>query len=265
MRAMRRWPLHVNSQPTRWRRSPNRRNRNPMFRIILFLVLIALGGRRRGLGRRSARRCRDCHGAAGALRPPLPVFVLVLGLTVVAAVIAVVDPARRCGARRSGCGAAAVNGVRPAGGMPSRKGLLGDRPRRFHRRAASRRQRAQALTAARSAGAAAACAVARQLDGDREGAQRASAPWPSASDTRLLGLRGLFIEAQRSRRSRRRRDGRRGSAEIVAVVVMGVACGARLLLRAGRLGRRAENPRQQSIGSGLIDHRRPIAGSAACC
>src|ERR1700724_4710183 len=42
MRATRRWRRRVNSRPRPWRRSPNRRLRNPMIRIILFLVLIAL-------------------------------------------------------------------------------------------------------------------------------------------------------------------------------------------------------------------------------
>src|SRR5260370_13057854 len=42
MRATRRWRHRVNSRPRPWRRSPNRRLRNPMIRIILFLVLIAL-------------------------------------------------------------------------------------------------------------------------------------------------------------------------------------------------------------------------------
>jgi HemY protein len=37
-----------------------------------------------------------------------------------------------------------------------------------------------------------------QLDGDREGAQRAFRAMAERKDTRLLGLRGLFIEAQRA-------------------------------------------------------------------
>lgn len=37
-----------------------------------------------------------------------------------------------------------------------------------------------------------------QLDGDREGAQRAFRAMAEREDTRLLGLRGLFIEAQRN-------------------------------------------------------------------
>ena len=41
-------------------------------------------------------------------------------------------------------------------------------------------------------------AQAAQLDGDREGAQRAFRAMAEREDTRLLGLRGLFIEAQRA-------------------------------------------------------------------
>lgn len=41
-------------------------------------------------------------------------------------------------------------------------------------------------------------AQAAQLDGDREGAQRVFREMAEREDTRLLGLRGLFVEAQRS-------------------------------------------------------------------
>src|SRR5437660_9256938 len=41
-------------------------------------------------------------------------------------------------------------------------------------------------------------AQSAQLDGDREGAQRALRAMAEREDTRLLGLRGLFIEAQRA-------------------------------------------------------------------
>src|SRR5260370_36396784 len=42
MRATRPSPHRENLRPTPWRRSPNRRHRTPMYRIILFLLLIAL-------------------------------------------------------------------------------------------------------------------------------------------------------------------------------------------------------------------------------
>ena len=41
-------------------------------------------------------------------------------------------------------------------------------------------------------------AQSAQLDGDREGAQRAFRAMAERKDTRLLGLRGLFVEAQRA-------------------------------------------------------------------
>src|SRR5919198_3934694 len=41
-------------------------------------------------------------------------------------------------------------------------------------------------------------AQAAQLSGDREGAQKAFLAMTGRADTRLLGLRGLFIEAQRN-------------------------------------------------------------------
>src|SRR5205807_10589357 len=41
-------------------------------------------------------------------------------------------------------------------------------------------------------------AQSAQLDGDREGAQRAFRAMAEREDTRLLGLRGLFVEAQRA-------------------------------------------------------------------
>ena len=41
-------------------------------------------------------------------------------------------------------------------------------------------------------------AQSAQLDGDRDGAQRAFRAMAEREDTRLLGLRGLFIEAQRA-------------------------------------------------------------------
>src|SRR5258708_28069150 len=42
MRATRHSPHRENLRPTPWRRSPNRRHRTLMYRIILFLLLIAL-------------------------------------------------------------------------------------------------------------------------------------------------------------------------------------------------------------------------------
>ncbi|GKQ53950.1 heme biosynthesis protein HemY [Bradyrhizobium sp. Ce-3] len=62
--------------------------------------------------------------------------------------------------------------------------------------------RAHAETARRHAGgdplALLLHAQSAQLDGDRDGAQRAFRAMAERADTRLLGLRGLFIEAQRA-------------------------------------------------------------------
>ena len=65
-------------------------------------------------------------------------------------------------------------------------------------------------------------------------------------DTRLLGLRGLFIEAQRADDAVAAVLIAEEALKLVAGLDLGLACGARLPLRAGRLGRRAENPRQRS-------------------
>ena len=65
-------------------------------------------------------------------------------------------------------------------------------------------------------------------------------------DTRLLGLRGLFIEAQRADDPVCRRDDRGRGAEACARLDLGLACGARIPLRQGRLERRAGDPREQS-------------------
>ena len=51
-------------------------------------------------------------------------------------------------------------------------------------------------------------AQSAQLDGDRDGAQRAFRAMAEREDTRLLGLRGLFIEAQRADDPVCRRDDR---------------------------------------------------------
>ncbi len=91
-------------------------------------------------------------------------------------------------------------------------------------------------------------AQSAQLDGDRDGAQRAFRAMAERADTRLLGLRGLFIEAQRA------------DDPVAAVMIaeealkmspsssLGLACGAGLLLRQGRLGRRVVDHRQQPVG-----------------
>src|SRR3954453_22515624 len=87
MRAMRRSPRPVNLQLMRWRRSPNRGNRHSMYRIILFLVLIALAAA-------GAAWVADQTGevtlslSGWRIVTSVPVFALALGVTIVAAMLA---------------------------------------------------------------------------------------------------------------------------------------------------------------------------------
>src|SRR5471030_2386834 len=95
MRVTQHSPPPVNSRPTPWPRSPNRLsrvsnrfpNRTSMYRVILFLVLIALAGA-------GAAWVADQPGEVllkwdgGQAHPSLPVFALLLGIVVVAAILA---------------------------------------------------------------------------------------------------------------------------------------------------------------------------------
>jgi HemY protein len=165
-----------------------------MFRIILFLVLIALAAAGAAW---VADQPGDVVISWGVWRasPSVPVFVLVLGLTIVAVVFA----------------------------WSLLRGLWGA-PKRIRRRRHEKRQARgrQAIThgllaigqgdghaARRHADIAKRLttddplalllhAQSAQLDGDRAGAHRAFQAMAERGDTRLLGLRGLFIEAQRS-------------------------------------------------------------------
>jgi HemY protein len=165
-----------------------------MYRIILFLVLIALAGA-------GAAWVADQPGdfvlTWGGLRVvrTLPEFVLTLGIVIVAAV-------------------AAWSILRALWRMPEKI----RRGRRERRQARGRHAITQGLLAIGHGDASAARAhaeVARrhaahdplalllhaqsaQLDGDREGARSAFHAMAEREDTRLLGLRGLFIEAQRA-------------------------------------------------------------------
>ena len=165
-----------------------------MVRIILFLVLIALAA----VGATwVAEQPGDVALSWGGTRivTTLPVFALVLGIVVVAAIFVW----------------AILRGVWRT---PERM----RRGRRERRQARGRHAVTQGLLAighGDSASARAHADVARkhaahdpltlllhaqsaQLDGDREGAQRAFRAMAEREDTRLLGLRGLFIEAQRA-------------------------------------------------------------------
>ncbi|XIA65633.1 heme biosynthesis protein HemY [Bradyrhizobium sp. TZ2] len=165
-----------------------------MVRIILFLLLIALGAAGAAW---IAEQTGDVVLSSGGWRiqTTLPVFVLALGIVVVAAMMlwAIVrglwrtpERLRRSSReRRQARGRHAIT-----------QGLLaighGDSTAaRVHAEAARKHAAHDPLALLLHAQSA-------QLDGDREGAQRAFRAMVEREDTRLLGLRGLFIEAQRA-------------------------------------------------------------------
>ena len=165
-----------------------------MIRIILFLLLIALAAA-------GATWVADQPGdvlvtlPGWSAHPSVPVFVLLLGIAIVAAIFAWtillalwrlpkgIKRGRR--ERRIARGRHAIT-----------QGLLaighGDSSSARAHAEVARRHAAQdplaLLLHAQSA----------QLDGDRAGAQRAFRAMAEREDTRLLGLRGLFVEAQRA-------------------------------------------------------------------
>jgi len=165
-----------------------------MIRIILFLLLIALAAA-------GAAWVADQPGdvlvslPGWSAHPSLPVFVLLLGIVIVAAILAWTilltlwrTPGRIRRSRRERRMARGRHAIT--------QGLLaighGD----------SSSARAHAEVARRHAGqdplALLLHAQSAQLDGDRAGAQRAFRAMAEREDTRLLGLRGLFVEAQRA-------------------------------------------------------------------
>src|SRR5258707_4299496 len=87
MRATPRLPRPVNSRLMPWRGSPNRGNRISMYRIILFLVLIALAAAGAAW---IADQTGDVTLSWGGWRAQtsLPVFVLALGVAIVAGMLA---------------------------------------------------------------------------------------------------------------------------------------------------------------------------------
>src|SRR3981081_1177219 len=194
MPGMLRSPPPVNSPPKPWRRSPNRRNRTSMYRIILFLGLVALAAAGAAW---VADQSGDVALSWGGWRveTSLPVFALGLAIAIVAAMLAWTT-------------------LRGLWRMPERL----RRSRRERRYARGRDAITQGLLAIGHGDSAAArlhADVARrhaahdplalllraqsaQLDGDRAGARRAFRAMAEREDTRLLGLRGLFIEAQRA-------------------------------------------------------------------
>ncbi len=165
-----------------------------MYRIILYLVLIALAAA-------GAAWLVDQGGDVAVnwggwrIQASVPVFALALGITIVAVMLvwAILRglwraPGRlkhRRRERRQARGRHAIT-----------QGLLAI----GHGDSAAARRHAD--VARRDAGhdplALLLHAQSAQMNGDREGAQRAFHAMAEREDTRLLGLRGLFIEAQRA-------------------------------------------------------------------
>src|SRR6266576_3208998 len=165
-----------------------------MYRIILFLALIALAAAGAAW---VADQTGDVVLSSGGWRieTSLPVFALALGVTVVAAMLAWstlrgvwrtperIKRARR--ERRHARGRHAItHGLLAIGHGDSTAARL---PADVARRHATHDPLALLLHA-----------QSAQLDGDRDGARAAFRAMAEREDTRLLGLRGLFIEAQRA-------------------------------------------------------------------
>ena len=165
-----------------------------MYRIILFLALIALAAAGAAW---IADQAGDVVLSSGGWRveTSLPVFALALGVTVVAAMLAWsilrglwrtpqrIKRARR--ERRHARGRHAItHGLLAIGHGDSTAA-------RLHADVARRHATHDPLALLLHAQSA-------QLDGDREGARAAFRAMAEREDTRLLGLRGLFIEAQRA-------------------------------------------------------------------
>jgi HemY protein len=165
-----------------------------MIRIILFLLLIALGAAGAAW---IAEQTGDVVLSWGGYRvqTTLPVFVLALGIVIVVAMMvwAILrglwrTPERIRRSRRERRQARGRHAIT--------QGLLaighGDSTAaRVHADVARKHAAHDPLALLLHAQSA-------QLDGDREGAQRAFRAMAEREDTRLLGLRGLFIEAQRA-------------------------------------------------------------------
>ncbi len=153
-----------------------------MIRIILFLVLIALAAAGAAW---VADQTGDVVLSSGGWRieTSLPVFALALGVSALWRTPHRIRHARR--ERRHARGRHAItHGLLAIGHGDSTAA-------RLHADVARRHAANDPLALLLHAQSA-------QLDGDREGAQRAFRAMAEREDTRLLGLRGLFIEAQRA-------------------------------------------------------------------
>jgi HemY protein len=165
-----------------------------MHRIILFLVLIALAAAGAAW---IAEQTGDVALSWGGWRihTSLPVFALALGVVIVAAMLAwsilrglwraPERVRRRRRERRHARGRHAITHGLLAVGQGDSSAA------RAHADVARRHAENDPLALLLHAQSA-------QLEGDREGAQRAFRAMAERKDTRLLGLRGLFVEAQRA-------------------------------------------------------------------
>jgi HemY protein len=165
-----------------------------MIRVILFLLLIALGAAGAAW---VAEQTGDFMLTWGTLRikTTFPVFVLMLGIAIAAAVMVwsilrglLRMPGHIRRRRRER--------LHARGRQAITQGLLaighGDSSAaRMHAEVARKHAAHDPLALLLHAQSA-------QLAGDRDGAQRAFRAMAEREDTRLLGLRGLFIEAQRA-------------------------------------------------------------------
>jgi len=165
-----------------------------MYRIILFLVLIALAASGAAW---VADQPGDVVMTWGGWRasPSMPTFVLLLGIVIVVAILAWTIllmlwrlPQRIKRSRRERRHARGRHAIT--------QGLLAI----GHGDSTAARQHAEVARrhAADDPLALLLHAQSAQLDGDREGARKAFHAMAEREDTRLLGLRGLFIEAQRA-------------------------------------------------------------------
>jgi len=166
-----------------------------MFRIVLFLLLIAALATGAAWIADQPGEVTFTWGASPRIHASLPVFALALGVIIVAAILAwsivaglwrtpgKIRRARR--ERRHARGRHAItHGLLAIGhGDPTAARQHADVARRF-----AGSDPLALLLQAQSA----------QLEGDREGAKAVFRAMAEREDTRLLGLRGLFIEAQRA-------------------------------------------------------------------
>ena len=113
-------------------------------------------------------------------------------------------------------------------------------------------------------------AQSAQMAGDRGAAERAFRAMARRDDTKLLGLRGLYIEAQRRDDAHAARLAAEEAAQGGVRAGLGRTGGARLSLRRRRLGRRARRARSHEgrVGESRLSPQarraahRPRAGAA---